>query len=201
MRPPLATPAGYGRALLEAIEVLARRLHVPRLLLCSTDDAKTKATWQRLGFEFTQPGDLERFGVQGRDLLHMDNTVQVRAWAPREGCWGRREARCCCCTCGGDSAAALARSATCIKQPPHLAARRAFPQMHKSVSEAQPWQPLLLRHGSFQQRLYYLPGAAGAAAGVGSGSLTNGFYALTGPAMLAAGGKPPKKRPAAKRKR
>lgn len=46
------------------------------------DDARTKATWQRLGFSFTATQDLQRFGVTHHDLLHMDNTVQ----ASREKC-------------------------------------------------------------------------------------------------------------------
>ena len=33
---------GYGRALLESIEEIARFLQIPRLLLCSTDDNDTK---------------------------------------------------------------------------------------------------------------------------------------------------------------
>ena len=43
----------------------------------AADDARTKATWQRLGFSFTTPEDLRRGGVTHHDLLHMDNTVQV----------------------------------------------------------------------------------------------------------------------------
>ena len=54
-----------------------RCLQLPLLLLCSTDDALTRATWTRLGFVFTSPEDLQRFGVAKGDLLHMDNTVQV----------------------------------------------------------------------------------------------------------------------------
>ena len=58
----------------------ARRcLAIPRILLGSTDDPVTRGTWRRLGFGFTTPADLAGFGVGPRDLLHMDNTVQVRA--------------------------------------------------------------------------------------------------------------------------
>lgn len=39
---------GYGRALLESIEEVARFLNVPRLLLCSTDDHDTKVRCQAL---------------------------------------------------------------------------------------------------------------------------------------------------------
>jgi hypothetical protein len=94
--------------LLEAIEEVARFLKLPTILLCSTDDAKVKGTWQRLGFSFTEKADLERFGVTSHDLIHMDNTVQ----------------------------------------------------MHKAVPEQRPWRSVRVRHGDFQQRLYYLPGSA-----------------------------------------
>ncbi len=58
---------------------LARRcLDIPLILLCSTDDPVTRNTWLRLGFMFTLEEDLQRFDVGPRDLLHMDNTVQVR---------------------------------------------------------------------------------------------------------------------------
>ncbi|PRW33111.1 RING FYVE PHD zinc finger [Chlorella sorokiniana] len=68
---------GHGRALLEAIEDICRALGIPRILLCSTDDARTKATWQRLGFSFVTQEQLQRLGVTHHDLLHMDNTVQM----------------------------------------------------------------------------------------------------------------------------
>ncbi len=73
---------GHGRALLAAIEDVCRLLHLPRVLLCSTDDARVKATWRQLGFEFTTPADLARFGVSRHDLLHMDNTVQMHREVP-----------------------------------------------------------------------------------------------------------------------
>lgn len=78
---------GYGRALLEAIEDIARCLSLPLLLLCSTDDEITRATWLRLGFVFTQPADLLQFGVGPRDLLHMDNTVQMHKSVPPARIW------------------------------------------------------------------------------------------------------------------
>ncbi|KAK9803295.1 hypothetical protein WJX72_009402 [[Myrmecia] bisecta] len=91
---------GYGRAMLEAIEQIARALNIPRLLLCSTDDPVTKATWKRLGFEFTSEEDMQSFGVDPADLLHMDNTVQMhrdlkpaRQWKSvifRHGDWRQR---------------------------------------------------------------------------------------------------------------
>jgi N-acetylglutamate synthase-like GNAT family acetyltransferase len=68
---------GYGRALLECIEEVARALQLPVLMLCSTDDPVTKNTWRALGFSFTTDDDLRRFGVHMCDLLHMDNTVQA----------------------------------------------------------------------------------------------------------------------------
>ena len=61
--------------------LLCRCLSIPLILLCSTDDPVTRNTWQRLGFVFTTEEDLQRFGVGPRDLLHMDNTVQVRRLA------------------------------------------------------------------------------------------------------------------------
>jgi len=68
---------GNGRALLGAIEDMARHLKIPRILLCSTDDPKVKNLWSHLGFSFTTKEDLESFGVTRHDLLHMDNTVQM----------------------------------------------------------------------------------------------------------------------------
>lgn len=65
---------------------------VSRILLCSTDDAKTKATWTALGFGFTRAEQLQQWGVQHHDLLHMDNTVQVG----QAGCGAV-----CVCVCGG----------------------------------------------------------------------------------------------------
>ena len=50
---------GYGRAMLECVEEVARALSVPRLLLCSTDDKETKNTWRSMGFVFTTPEDLQ----------------------------------------------------------------------------------------------------------------------------------------------
>jgi hypothetical protein len=53
----------------------------------STDDPITKATWQRLGFEFTSEEALKEFGVGPKDLLHMDNTVQMHKWVPSPRTW------------------------------------------------------------------------------------------------------------------
>lgn len=68
---------GHGRALVEAVEEVARCLGLPRLLLCSTDDPNVKGTWRHLGFHYSTEQDLKDFGVQHGDLLHMDNTVQM----------------------------------------------------------------------------------------------------------------------------
>ena len=73
---------GYGRALLECVDHLARALALPLLLLCSTDDPVTRGTWLSLGFSLTTPADLETFGVKPGDLLHMDNTVQMHRAVP-----------------------------------------------------------------------------------------------------------------------
>ncbi|KAL3150111.1 hypothetical protein ABBQ38_013450 [Trebouxia sp. C0009 RCD-2024] len=78
---------GYGRALIEAIEEVARALDVPRLLLCSTDDPVVKTTWRHLGFVHTTQEDLESFGVQHGDLVHMDNTVQMHKDVPLAREW------------------------------------------------------------------------------------------------------------------
>lgn len=78
---------GYGRSLMEALEGLCRTLCVPRILLCSTDDVRTKATWQALGFSFTQPEELQGWGVSHYDLLHMDNTVQMHKEVPPAPVW------------------------------------------------------------------------------------------------------------------
>ncbi|GMH45760.1 hypothetical protein BSKO_13723 [Bryopsis sp. KO-2023] len=68
---------GYGRCLLEAIEDVARACGAVRLLLCSTDDPDTRATWKHLGFTESTEEDLEAWGVGQADLLHMTNTVQM----------------------------------------------------------------------------------------------------------------------------
>ena len=78
---------GYGRALLDAIEDIARSIGVDLLLLCSTDDPVTKATWVSLGFKFTTDEDLKVFGVGPKDLLHMDNTVQMHKHVPSSRKW------------------------------------------------------------------------------------------------------------------
>eukprot|EP00803_Ostreobium_quekettii_P004104 evm.model.scf_1690.2 EVM.evm.TU.scf_1690.2 scf_1690:6450-10078(-) len=68
---------GFGRCLLEAIEDVARACRASRLLLCSTDDEDTKATWRHLGFVETRDEDLDAWDVGPTDLLHMTNTVQM----------------------------------------------------------------------------------------------------------------------------
>ena len=73
---------GYGRALLECIEAIARALGLPRLLLCATDDPITRGTWLSLGFAFTTDDDLGAWGVKPGDLMHMDNTVQMHRAVP-----------------------------------------------------------------------------------------------------------------------
>eukprot|EP00803_Ostreobium_quekettii_P008373 evm.model.scf_648.7 EVM.evm.TU.scf_648.7 scf_648:57085-59284(+) len=68
---------GFGRCLLEAIEEVARVVGVSKLLLCSTDDAGTIATWRHLGFRETGDGELMGWGICWGDLLHMTNTTQM----------------------------------------------------------------------------------------------------------------------------
>ncbi|KAK9915818.1 hypothetical protein WJX75_004529 [Coccomyxa subellipsoidea] len=78
---------GYGRALLQAIEEIARACKLPYLLLCSTDDPDVKATWRAMGFLFSSEEDLQKLGVQNEDLLHMDNTVQMHKPVPPARIW------------------------------------------------------------------------------------------------------------------
>lgn len=66
-----------------------RSVDVSRLLLCSTDDENTVSTWKHLGFQVTNPEELQSWGVCPGDLLHMTNTVQMvkhldepREWRP-----------------------------------------------------------------------------------------------------------------------
>ena len=73
---------GYGRALVECLDHLARALNLPTILLCSTDDPITRGTWASLGFELTSDAALAAFGVLPGDLLHMDNTVQMHRAVP-----------------------------------------------------------------------------------------------------------------------
>ena len=73
---------GYGRALVECLDTLARSLSLPLILLCSTDDPVTRGTWASLGFEVTSEAQLDGCGVLPGDLLHMDNTVQMHRGVP-----------------------------------------------------------------------------------------------------------------------
>ena len=66
---------------------MARCLSIPRLLLCSTDDPIVKTTWRHLGFVYTSQQDLDSFGVQHGDLVHMDNTVQMHKQVPLAREW------------------------------------------------------------------------------------------------------------------
>ena len=66
---------------------VARALNIPRLLLCSTDDPIVKTTWRHLGFVYTSQQDLDNFGVQHGDLVHMDNTVQMHKDVPAARQW------------------------------------------------------------------------------------------------------------------
>eukprot|EP00887_Chlorella_sp_A99_P000558 scaffold17.g558.t1 len=236
---------GYGRALLECLEGMCRTLGIPRILLCSTDDARTKATWQRLGFTFTSRGEMaERWGVTPHDLLHMDNTVQARGgggaglrsgalfgfsrclwllrararpcmdntargwmgFAPRPGAWGPPAASGRAAGGGAPAPAPPPRPPPPTPTPtpaptPHPCPHRCK-QMVKEVPPPPPWRPLMIRHGNFRQRVYYLPGWQLPEAGGGggrSGATANGL----GPraAGVRKPSKPPKKQPAKKRRR
>ena len=138
-RNPKKHTRGYGRALLECCETVARALGLPHLLLCSTDDKTTRATWTALGFSRSTEAQLrDEFGIKPGDLLHMDNTVQ----------------------------------------------------MHKRVPTARRVRPVVLRHGSLVQRLYFEPAAAAAAAAAAAKEEEEeeGGQAAAAAAAAAAGG-------------
>lgn len=78
---------GYGRALLEAVEDVARACGVERLLLCSTNEEHVKATWTSLGFGFVIEGDLQRWSIDPDELLHMENTVKMHKRVPPPRKW------------------------------------------------------------------------------------------------------------------
>lgn len=80
---------GFGRCVVEAIEDVARALNIPRLLLCSTCELSVSNTWKHLGFFETSEAQLADWRVEDSDLVHMQNTLQVRSTM----CWG--DLRCC----------------------------------------------------------------------------------------------------------
>lgn len=97
------------------VRLLPAKHRAPRRA-APADDARTKATWQRLGFAFTAAGDLHRYGVTHHDLLHMDNTVQ----ASRAGARGRGRGpvlAASCAMCKRLHACCLAASAPCPVWP------------------------------------------------------------------------------------
>ena len=63
---------------MEAIQDIARRLQMHKLMLCSTDDPFVKSTWQHLGFSFTSDQQMEEWDIPHSDLVYLQNTVQVR---------------------------------------------------------------------------------------------------------------------------
>lgn len=65
------------RCIVEAIEDICRALGLRKLMLCSTDDAIVKSTWQHLGFYFTTEEDMEEWDIPHSDLVYLQNTVQV----------------------------------------------------------------------------------------------------------------------------
>jgi len=73
---------GFGRCLLDAIEIVCNMLEIDTMLLCSTNDPTTLAIWKKLGFisdEEAVKDCLADFGItlKSPGLLHMDNTVQL----------------------------------------------------------------------------------------------------------------------------
>lgn len=67
---------------MEAIEDIARALSIPKLMLCSTNDALVKSTWHHLGFDFTEEHQMEEWDIPHSDMVYLQNTTQVRlqAW-------------------------------------------------------------------------------------------------------------------------
>jgi N-acetylglutamate synthase-like GNAT family acetyltransferase len=78
---------GFGRCIIEAIEEVARALGIPRLLLCSTREVSVASTWRHLGFQETSEQQLASWGIEDSDLVHMQNTLQVRARGCGCGRW------------------------------------------------------------------------------------------------------------------
>lgn len=56
---------------------IARALKIPRMMLCSTDDDKVRAVWERCGFEYTQSEHIAAWDVKHGDQIFMTNTVQM----------------------------------------------------------------------------------------------------------------------------
>jgi len=78
---------GYGRALLEGIEQMARSLQVPRIMLCSTREESVQTTWQRLGFSYTTEEEMATWDIFDADMVHMQNTVQMTKLVPPPRRW------------------------------------------------------------------------------------------------------------------
>ncbi|CAG9461981.1 unnamed protein product [Pedinophyceae sp. YPF-701] len=68
---------GFGRALLEAIEEVARSLGLGLIMLCSENHHNTWGVWEHFGFKKTTRAEFASFGIHRSELLHMDNTVQM----------------------------------------------------------------------------------------------------------------------------
>lgn len=134
-----------------AAQVTASTSRQPSALTRAADDPKTRATWRQLGFQLTSQEKLDELGVTHMDLLHMDNTVQVKSWGPaaHQGSGTRAPA----------GTQRFRRSWHCPPAP--TAGPFMLPsfhsQMHKEVPSARPWKSLMLRHEAFQQRVYYIP--------------------------------------------
>lgn len=75
---------GYCRCMVEAIEDISRCLALKKLMLCSTDDAIVKSTWQHLGFSFTAEEQMDEWDIPHSDLVYLQNTVQMHKDLPDE---------------------------------------------------------------------------------------------------------------------
>jgi hypothetical protein len=124
---------GYCRCMVEAIEDISRCLALKKLMLCSTDDAIVKSTWQHLGFSFTTEEQMDEWDIPHSDLVYLQNTVQVREYF----------------------AIAL------ITQTSHAHAliriySLSLAQMHKDLPDEppKPWKPVIIKHGNFKMRMY-----------------------------------------------
>lgn len=77
----------HGRCITYLTEVamqVSRKLGLPFLLLCSTDDEKVRTFWRNCGFEYTAAEDVAHWQVHQGDLIYMTNTVQMHKHLPQK---------------------------------------------------------------------------------------------------------------------
>lgn len=83
LTPPRRCLVPPRRCLVEAIEQVARKLGLPKLMLCSTNDHAVKSTWQHLGFEFASDEQMEHWDILHTDLVYLQNTTQMHKDVPQ----------------------------------------------------------------------------------------------------------------------